>query len=223
MESLDTSFTTTGRIACGPKKILFICLSPSHTREKLARLCKVSLEKFNSLFDYGVLFQLETPWNAQAAHERACQLLRETPHPFIVIVGQKVAEAFTVKDMEFFVPFPLSFDEGDMETGKQVRAAIKIVPANDAWYRKPANTRRAMLVLSDLTQICGNPMTETDILRSFGVVEALGDDLNYWTKKVLKELKEMFAAGKVIDRIDMSQLMQSYANDVQFKNSKEPQ
>lgn len=48
----------------------------------------------------------------------------------------------------------------------------------------------------------------------------LGECMSFYTRKIVKELKEKLEAGKPIEPVELRQLMAFYAKDCEFKERK---
>jgi hypothetical protein len=196
------------------KKVLFIGEMPKNgAKEALAKLCGISVEKFDTLFDYCTLFTKEVMWFPKDAAMRATMLLRETPHPMLVLDGLRVAEAFGVTAQPLFETFALGDGEG--EEADRMFAVLKIAPAKDRFYRKESHRRLAKTVMRLLVTMCQVPATPDEANVCCQTVRnALGDNMSLWTRKHVEDCERKLANGETVDNHDLAQLMASYANDV---------
>lgn len=193
------------------KKILWI--TDSSPVEPLASICKISEDRFNLVFDHTSLAAEGEKWDSAVARARAMVLLRDTPHVMLVLVGQQVAHAFNCGPEDKFIAFPLVYQQGEERV---VRAGLKVPPRNHKFYRNPQNLLLAMTALGDLVTMSGLQVTDKDVKQCLATVEALGEDTTFWTKKIYNEIKAKFEGGGLIEKWDLVQLFQSYANDVSF-------
>lgn len=212
------------------KKLMFVDDMPhAGHRDALARLCGLTVERFEDTFEYGVLFTRVIPWEIDGAIFKVGHLLKESAHPILVLVGAKVHAAFGVEEQPIFEPFMLGEEiatepvNGQVDLIPQVRMIIKIPAAEDTKFLKDAKMRRkAKQILGDLVAMHRTPVSDVDAERCCKVVRSIGDDnISFWTRKVLTEIEGNLKAGKLVDKYDLGQLMGCYAKDVEFLTSKE--
>lgn len=207
------------------KKVMFITDMPRDgAREHVAKLCGLSVEKFDVMFDFGVLFTREIPWDLKDAIFKVGHTLKQSPHPILVLVGHNVGQAFGVEGQPLFETFMFG-EGGTEEEPEQVRMILKIPSSDqDRFFRKETNRRMAMAVLGNLVMMCRQPVSQKDARVCCQAVRNLGDDnISLWTRKHLEDIESRLLIDDVIDHYDLSDLMKLYANDVQFMTKRQAQ
>lgn len=192
-------------------------------RMALANLCGLSLAKFDGLFDYASLFVREVTWLKRDAALRADALLKETPHPMLVLCGERVAEAFGVAGQPFSEPFALSVEEelalmdGKDQT-EQVRLVIKVYPfPKERFYKRKNKRVLTKALMQNLVVMNQMPVTPEEAQAACDVVRtALGEDMDLITKMHVQAIEKDLAAGKTVDNSDLRRLMIEYARNVKL-------
>lgn len=182
-------------------------------KDALANLCGITPAKFDQIFDYATLFTKEVPWHKKDAKMRGDMLLKETPHIMLVLVGQRVAEAFGVAVEPMFETFAMADGEGEAE---RVFACLKIVATTkDRYYKKELQRRQAKATMSAVVTMCQLPVSPEQARICCDIVrKALGDSMSFWTKKHVEDIEKKLDDGRLVDKHDLGGLMAAYASDV---------
>lgn len=138
--------------------------------------------------------------------------------PILVFIGEETWRRFGAMSETGELLTPL-YDPRDWGYGENKRVAVcmeRVADENDDSPSAISRRIKQRRLLRELQSVCTPPVFDEDVQQCFAIVEALGDDLSYWTKKILEELKTQVANKVSIDKTELAQLMGSYARDVGF-------
>lgn len=202
-------------------KVVVIDAHPDGIEEgyaALGALAAVTAEKVKGAFDWCFVFSQDRTkkMNLKAAKT----FLQEValPQPAMLLLGHDTAKAFGVEREIDSVPFELHWQGG-------VHLAVWIKhPIRDAKRLKSFSDKMPVgNVVKDLLKISSIAVTEKDVHVVIGVINSTPEALSFWTKKIRDEILDNLSKGRTIDKIDLGQLMASYANDLSFVKPMAPQ
>lgn len=196
-----------------PKKIFILdAFANIEVKALVAALCGVSETRLDAISDY---LELEHRSKFSASYARQQLADHAIPHEIVILVGPESIEALGLEVPEPNRPFTINFAGG-------VHLGIYLRRPSSKKLTKPKDKLAIKRLMSQVVSLCDIPVTEKDARVVVRVVRDLGEDnISFWTNKILKEIEDKLLAGKEVDKYDLGQLMQCYANDVAFMRRSE--
>lgn len=184
------------------------------TKTDFGTVCGISAVRLSAIMDYRE-FSYGARYSAIEARTWL-QNLGSIASEVIIFIGKETVEAAGLEGQDVSTPFVANINGG-------THMGIIIERPTSRVRSSRLNDRiRCKKVLADVISLCEIPVTNDMARISCDVVWGLGDDnISFWTRKILKEIEAKLERGDQVDKFDLGQLMQSYAQDVQFLKNKE--
>lgn len=189
------------------KTTVFVSLGDAGQQfEVIRKLCGLSPERFGRMFDFVIIEPLAP--GGKRALKRSPTWYDDHQHDCIVIVGKHTGS---------WLGIDVQANSGRTVVKGKMRLVVVVDDPihNPKSYSHPSTKARVKALLDDVVLMNTLPVTTEDARKILAVVQADPDILSYWTKKCITEIEAKLEAGTV-DRWDLSQLMETWANDVKI-------
>lgn len=186
----------------------------SDTKALFAGLCGISESRLDAIAQYDELPRGQGERFSALRARKWLADLGSIPNEIIVCVGPETIQAVGQEGQKQNSNFTF-------ELGGGVHLGFYVARPRPGHFERRATKRgdRPILkrLLSDIVRICPVPVTRESAEVCVQIVREIGDDnISFWSRKVLTEIEKKLRLNEPVDKHDLAQLMQCYANDVQF-------
>lgn len=181
------------------KKTLIVAVADGMSPvTELAAFAGVEMARFERMFDIEIVTPVATGIKRAAKDPT---FLDRHQQPCIVAIGKHTAD---------FLGMPGSLNAtATVVKGGQIRLGVILD------ISKPKRARDARALVRDLVAMNTPPVTHEDAQKVIAIVKQT-PEIGYYTNKIITEIEAKMDANKEVDRWDLVQLTECWANDVKI-------